>query len=140
MRRPLFIAMIFLLLLRGWVGDVMATEMASTAPRHAQAAIEMIASDAHVESAVAVFYPTSGHLQAVTVASDCADHGKPGPTTEVADTYCQSCPACQACHTVALSSLVGSTASVSLPPALPHSPTAHFASAATALGQKPPIS
>ena len=140
MRHIVLALMIALLPLRGWVGDVMATEMASTAPRHVQVATEIIADRAHSERAAATFDHLSGDAQAAAMPPDCADHGGTGPTTDMADTSCHSCSACQACHTVALSPLLASTASLSMPPTLPPSPAAQFASAVSALGQKPPIS
>ena len=47
---------------------------------------------------------------------------------------------CAACHAVGLSPLFVDTACIAIPLALPHAPSAQFASAMAALGQKPPIS
>ena len=55
MRRPLFIAMIFLLLLRGWVGDAMATGMAAGHLQQAAPATEFIATHIHESGAGAHF-------------------------------------------------------------------------------------
>ena len=150
MRRPLFIAMIFLLLLRGWVGDAMATGMAAGQLHVPSFATEIIAVQAHEARA-------DGHSdhQAVRLAaneplvhltapsSDCNGHAAgqtSDPIAQEAGGHCESCAACQACHAVALSPLACRTASAAAPPALPQSPAARFASAVAALGQKPPIS
>ena len=117
--------MICLLLLRGWVGNVMATEMAA---------------NAYLKAAATQFAHISSEMPMAAATPDCADHGKSGPATELGDTSCQSCSACQACHSLALSTFVGSTDFVSMSPDMPRSPAAQFASAVAALGQKPPIS
>ena len=149
MRRPLFIAMIFLLLLRGWVGDAMATSMAAGQLQGVSLATEIVAVNAHQSRAdghsdhkmaglAANAYMT--HLAAIP--PDCAGHGAgqtSDPMTPEPAVHCESCAACQACHTVALSPLAPNTASISISPALPHSPAAQFASAIATLGQKPPI-
>ena len=142
MRQIIVALMIALLPLRAWVGDAMATEMASGAPAHTQIATEKIASSAHTERAVVAFDHQSSVQPpaAAAAASDCAGHGMHAPATEVTDAPCHSCSACQACHTVALSSSVAHTDSFYKPPALTHAPAAQFASAVAALGQKPPIS
>ena len=150
MRRPLFIAMIFLLLLRGWAGDAMATGMAAGQLHAPSVATEIIAVHAYEARAgghsdhqtvrLAENEPMA-HLAALS--SDCNGHAAGAtsdPTTQEAGGHCESCAACQTCHTVALSPLSCRTASATAPPALPQSPAARFASAIAALGQKPPIS
>ena len=132
--------MICLLLLRSWVGNVMATEMAASEPRHVQIATENIATNAYLEGATSQLAHMPGDMPMAAATPDCADHGKSGPATELGDTSCQSCSACQACHLLALSPFVGSTGFVSMSPDMPRSPAAQFASAVAALGQKPPIS
>ncbi|MBT9506984.1 MAG: hypothetical protein IV109_10320 [Rhodoferax sp.] len=120
MRRPLFIFMILLLLLRGWVGDAMATTMASAKLQSTQIASEMIATGSHCVDHVA-------DQAFESVGQDGTGHGG-------------SCGFCAACHAVGLSPLFVDTACVAIPLALPHAPSAQFASAMAALGQKPPIS
>ncbi|MDP1741606.1 hypothetical protein [Polaromonas sp.] len=149
MRRPLFIAMIFLLLLRGWVGDAMATGMAMGHLQQVSFATEIIATPAHETRAEGHFdHQTAGPAaeslphQAAS-SPDCAGHAAGqayDPLGQEAAGHCESCAACQACHAVALSPLVSSVTALSIPPALPRSPAAQFASAVAALGQKPPIS
>ena len=150
MHRPLFIVMIFLLLLRGWAGDAMATSMAAGQLQEPSSATKIVATYAHGARADGQFdHPLMELTSDVQMAhstvtpADCAGHGA-GQTSEPmspeAAVHCESCAACQACHTVALSPLAPSTVLVTISPALPHSPVAQFASALTALGQKPPIS
>lgn len=150
MRRPLFIAMIFLLLLRGWVGDAMATGMAASQFQWNLNATEFVTAHAHPERAEGHFdHQMTGQagdettVHTVAVPPDCAGHAvgpASGSPTHGASADCESCAACQTCHTVALSPLAPSTASLTIPPAPPHSLAAQFASAVAALGQKPPIS
>lgn len=132
--------MICLLLLRGWVGNVMATEMAASESRHVQIATENIADNAYLETATSKLAHILGDMPTAAATPDCADHSKSGPATELGDTSCQSCSACQACHSLALSTFVGSADFVSMSPDMPRSPAAQFVSAVAALGQKPPIS
>lgn len=144
MRRPLFIAMIFLLLLRGMVGDAMATGMAAGHLQRAAVATEFVAVHAHETRANGHFdHAAESMTHSVATPPDCAGHAAgeaSDPMTPETTGHCESCAACQACNTVALSPLTSNTTSLAIPPALPHSPAAQFASALAALGQKPPIS
>ena len=140
MRHIIVALMIALLPLRAWVGDAMATEMASGAPAHTQIATEKVASSAHSARALVAFDHKSSVQTPAEAAADCAGHGTHAPATDVAAAHCESCSACQACHIVALSPLVTHTDSFYKPPTLTHAPAAQFASAVAALGQKPPIS
>jgi len=81
-RRPFFIFMIALLLLRGWMGEAMATNMAATWLQPAQSATKTIAANAHEAWAQATFnYQTADSgaahaarsTAAMTGAGDCAD-------------------------------------------------------------------
>ena len=154
MRYLVVALMIALLPLRGWTGEVMATEMASSriSNQHEQldGAIELVAGHAHKQGISATFVSekTAFELQKnpfeerntqTAAMHDCESHGKADEAAP-ADGHCDSCAACQACHTVALS-----TAAVSLNLTFssrtrPRPAAAQFASAITALGQKPPIS
>ena len=150
MRIFLFAVMIALLPLRGFAGDVMATEMAiQLAAQHSQ---QNEVRDHHADAtknvaAHADNSGTSGHFdshhetaaaqEAATTANACAGH--------VAAEQCHSsdnhgsCQACQACHTVALSLALNPVQPVFPSSTLPHLAAAQFASAEAALGQKPPI-
>jgi len=154
MRLMLLVLMMALLPLRGWAGEVMATEMASSQVSHQHGqrddVIESIAGQVHkkgisdtFELEKTAFEVAKALLEAnstKTVAMhDCAGDAKGDDATQT-DSRCDVCPACQACHTVALSQLETHGASLAMPVALPHSPAAQFVSAVAALGQKPPIS
>jgi len=144
MRRPFFIAMIFLLLLRGMVGDAMATGMAAGHLQRVSDATEFVAAHVHETRADGHFgHETAAESMTHPAATppDCAGHAAGEASDPMTATgHCESCAACQACNTVALSPVTASTASLAIPPALPRSPAAQFASAVAALGQKPPIS
>lgn len=139
MRHLVLALMIALLPIRGWVGDVMATEMASPKATQPANATKMVAAHAHGAGAEGHFDHVSADAPAAQPAPDCAGHGA-GDSSPAADAHCESCTACQACHTVALSPLIPALHAATAAPALPRSPAAHFASAPAALGQKPPIS
>ncbi|MGC1172422.1 hypothetical protein [Polaromonas sp.] len=145
----MFIAMIFLLLLRGMVGDAMATGMAAGHLQRVAFATEFVAAHSHESRAGGHFdhemtrEPAEPMVHSAAIPPDCAGHASSQVSDPVAPEtagHCESCAACQACNAVALSPLTTRTASLSIPPALPHSPAAQFASAVAALGQKPPIS
>lgn len=139
MRHLLLALMIVLLPLRGWMGDAMATEMASGAAVHLQTATKKVADHVHQAGAAPHFDHVSSQAEAPSAESDCSGHDAANGTS-VADTHCATCTVCQACHTVALSPAAAHGVAVLSPPALQHSPAAQFASAVAALGQKPPIS
>ncbi len=140
MRRFVFVLMIALLLMRGWVGDVMATEMAAGGVQPPPSATKIVASHAHETGAEADF-----HTEVETVATgagtapDCTGHATDDASHD-ADSHCESCAACQACHTVALWVSPPAVNAVFHDRLTPLSGAAQFASADTALRQKPPIS
>jgi hypothetical protein len=120
MRRLVFILMIALLLLRGWVGEAMATEMN---------AMNIIATKAIITLA------TAG-INTNTSMSDCDIH----KTAETESTSKKStCTHCQACHATGLVSTVQTTSFNQVQYAQPLAQTSQFASANIAHSQKPPI-
>ncbi len=153
MRFLVLALMIALVPLRGWAGEVMATEIASSQinQQHEQLhnAIELIACNVHKQGISDTF---KGEKTAFEVPKalletkntktaamhDCEGHAKADAATQT-DSRGDVCPI-QASHTEALSHLETHAASLAIPPGLPHSPAVQFASAVTALGQKPPIS
>lgn len=137
MRHLIFALMIALLPLRGWVGDAMATDMASTHAR--QVAIKTIAESQQGIRAASHFEHNASMQDATQAAPDCAGHDQED-TSSAAIGQCESCPACQACHTVALSPAAARLPLVFHAFPLPPAATYLFASADAALGQKPPIS
>ena len=161
MRIVLFALMIILLPLRGWVSDAMATSMAVA---------QMGASSQVVDSAIksraiqADKTGTSGgfdrenivltaysHVMASSTetandqgefkeaASDCAGHAGNAQDAATSDA-CGSCSACLTCHVSAIQGGTVVLQAFSLPRAAPQLERRHFASADTALSQKPPIS
>lgn len=142
MHRFTFVLMIALLLLRGWMGEAMATGMALTPLQH-QVATQTVATHAHGISAKAHFYhetsaPAAFHE--AQVVHDCGHHPSSNATDPAEPAHCDTCAACQACHTVALTPFAASAHAVFSARALPRAKAAVFASADTARGQKPPIS
>lgn len=154
MRALFLIIMIALLPLRGWAGDVMATEMASSqvvrAHKPVGSATESGASYARIhwdkgtfegeKPAFEVQKPLFEAKDARTLAThNCEGHAKAEESQPVA-ADCDSCAACQACHIVALSAAAVDLALSFSSRGLPRPVAAQFASATAALGQKPPIS
>ena len=151
MRIFLFALMIALLPLRGFAGDVMATEMAiQLAAQHSQQnevrdhhadATKHVATHADHSGASGHFdshHETAAAQEAAATANACAGHVG-AEQCHSSDNH-GSCQACQACHTVALSLALNPVQTVFPSSTLPHLAAAQFASAEAALGQKPPIS
>lgn len=149
MHRWLLILMIALLPLRGWVGDVMAVEMASksfTATENiANYSIPKMANDGfNDKNTVGTHAECPGHADmpnglsasstGTAVLAATAENGN-----EPASGHCNTCSTCQICHTVALTSHMALNPPGFTPHALPATGSIRFASAFTALGQKPPI-
>jgi hypothetical protein len=146
-RRPFFFLLIALLLLRGWMGEAMATDMATTWLQPAQLATKTIAAHAHkywaqatLDHQTANSGPALGHgAAAMAGMSDCADQPL-NADEQPAGAHCSAHAACQACYTA-----TPTTAAAQLPPvfsalARPGDAAARFASADAAPSQKPPIS
>jgi hypothetical protein len=113
MRRFIFILMIALLPLRGWMGEAMATQMATT---------NLIATQA-------INTPANAHFEAENSMSDCDMHKSAKP----------SCTHCQACHATGLVGTTQITSFDKVHYAQPLAETSQFASASIAHSQKPPI-
>jgi len=120
MRYLVVALMIFLLQLRGWTGDAMATHLVTTA-----VSSETGSARTHQKSAL----------------TDCAGHQDSGQAdSSVSKTASgETCQACQACHTVALPSTATIDSVLFVAPSPPLVRAAEFTSADAALGQKPPI-
>jgi hypothetical protein len=134
MRHFVLALMIVLLPLRGWVGDAMATEMATGAPEQSVSSIESGAHHAH--SAMADADPEAKN----SMHADCPDHAASPEDTPQAASGCHSCTACQICHSMALTPSLPQLASAAVSAAQPPAATPLFASAERAPGFKPPIS
>ena len=154
MRIFLFALMIALLPLRGFAGDVMATEMAiQMAAQHVQRnelhdhhadATKNVAG--HADRAAAsgpsgqmdAHHDVVGTQQASAMIDGCPVHAA-AEQCHSSDNH-GSCQSCQACHTVALSLSFTQVEPVFASSRLPNLVAAQFASAEAVLGQKPPIS
>ena len=120
MRRFVFILMIFLLPLRGWMGEAMATEMA---------AMNLVANQATNTLAKA-------SLSSDKSMSDCDMHKTKAADNKPAKSLCTHC---QACHATGLVSTVQITSFNQVQYAQPLAQLSQFASASLAHSQKPPI-
>lgn len=143
MRRFTFVLMIALLLLRGWMGEAMATGMALAPLQPLPSATQTIATHAHQISAQAHFDHATAEPEAFYEAQavhDCSGGPASEDPSHAGPAHCDACAACQACHTVALSPFAASAHAVFSARALPRAKAALFANADTARGQKPPIS
>ena len=136
MRYFVLALMIFLLPLRGWAGDVMATQMAGSA-----IAFEKGSTSTHEMGAKAFFNHQKHSVSISPAAPDC--HEQVVSHSDTADTptndHSSTCAACQSCHTVALSPNSPGLATSFNQPVVGQASAARFTSADAALGQKPPI-
>ena len=160
MRHLVLALMIALLPLRGWVGDAMATTMATAATTATP--IETFATKKSSPDIDPTVVAVSADLTGATSALDHKNtssephqampdcHGQLASQSDTdasasddlassSHDSCQSCLSCQACHTVALSPSALDVIASFASPTLRSAPAATFTSATTALGQKPPI-
>jgi cytochrome c553 len=120
MRSFIFILMIALLPLRGWMGEAMATQMAAINIVAAQATNTRATADISLEKSM----------------PDCDMH----KVTKADSSETQStCTHCQACHATGLVSAVQITSFDQVHYAQPLAQNSQFASASIAHSQKPPI-
>jgi len=128
MRVVLLILLIALAPLRGMANELMATRMATT-----------LAMSASAPAAAGDTHATNPHCEEMAQAPHHS--GEPVPVTTVAEfDGCENCSLCQMCASTALPAelrlaLSGFGSDMQVP-----TRTDHFASALTALAQKPPIS
>ncbi len=123
MRRFIFLLMIALLPLRGWMGEAMATEMAAT---------NLIATKA-------INTPATADINTIKSISDCDMHKSNASDTTVTMTEKPSCTHCQACHATGLINTVQIASFDQVQYAQPLAQASQFASASIANSQKPPI-
>jgi len=143
MRHLVFALMILLLPLRGWAGDAMATQMAGMSVT--ANATETGAARANGMQPAASFDHQNQAFEATPALPDC--HQRAAEQSETitsansakGNDTCGTCQACQACHTLALSPSPTEVVTSDSSPQLRPTPAAAFTSAASALGQKPPI-
>jgi hypothetical protein len=123
MRRFIFILMIALLPLRGWMGEALATEMS---------AMYLIANQA-------TNTPAKADIGKNTSMSDCDMHKAANPHTTGTSETKSTCTHCQACHATGLVSTVQIVSIEQVQYAPPLAQNSQFASANIAHSQKPPI-
>ena len=141
MRHLILALLIALLPLRGWAGDVMATQMAASVVSIEAVAIETKAVNAHEMGGKASFIHQKQMFESSNVTSDCHEQLSSHQDTSNATNseHCATCPACQVCHTVALSPPSLDVTISFASPQLGQTSASIFTSADAALGQKPPI-
>ena len=120
MRRFIFIVMIVLLPLRGWMGEAMATEMAAMNIAATKAANTSVKIDSPMQKSM----------------SNC-DMSK--VKTVESTTTKQACNYCQACHTTGMAATVEISSFNKIRFAQPLVQAHSYTSASLAFGQKPPI-
>ena len=151
MRHLVLALMIFLLPLRGWMGDAMATDMAIDMATGLVSATKTIAASAYKTSLNDQFeYKSASYVaptSAVQVHPDCGGHASASveavlsqDTHDAQDGHCTPCQSCQACHTVALSPPVAKSMAIFNFKGQPDAAALPFVNADAALSKKPPIS
>ncbi|MBC7548003.1 MAG: hypothetical protein H7224_05085 [Polaromonas sp.] len=149
MRLLLFILMLTLLPLRGWMGDAMATGMAVAELRAAaspKSTIHSIATSPGKSGPSIGFDEKNLSKVDVSAASvlsstpDCAGHTVADNMATDDDGHCTPCAACGACHSASMSTTDPQWASAVHGTAPKASQADAFFSADAALRQKPPIS
>ncbi len=139
--------MIALLPLRGWAGEIMATQMGAEAlhsPKTLTASSKAIATTYIANGAISTGaegqFDHETMAVAVATTVDCPEHARPAAQGSLSPTKCHDCSICQAWHVVALELV---PLADGLAPLLRQQPTftpASFTSAERTLGVKPPIS
>jgi hypothetical protein len=134
MRRFIFILMIALLPLRGWMGEAMATQMATT---------NLIASQAINTPAGAAFDTKTGTSPLLSSMSampaGCEMHANAALDSADASAPTKTCTDCQSCHAAGLLCTVHIISGITTHNPAPAAHVSLFVSANLALGQKPPI-
>jgi hypothetical protein len=150
MRRWLFVLLVVLLPLRGWVGGAMAGEMLARHVAAAQAASQPASQATHAQAPAAAAH-AAHHAAAAVPPHDCAGHGHAHPPAhertaakahapQLPDPGCVTCASCQACSSVALGVALPALPLVAFGHATPRAVPPLFASAEPRLGDKPPRS
>lgn len=165
MRRLFLLLMIVLLPLRGWIGDAMAIEMSQSMSPVASSLVSSLAAsktDNNTKLIANYLYLTwekdhFGTHETKTVTAECpghasklpvaaagsdafATHSEGAPAAEEPPMgHCSTCSVCQICHSVVLASWQNASPAVLTAQTLPLTSSTPFASAFTALCQKPPI-
>ena len=126
MRRFIFILMIALLPLHGWMGEAMATEMA---------AMHLIATQA-LKTPSSADFKVIKSLGSMSSMNNCDMHKTQAAEQTSAESTCTDC---QACHATGWLNTVQIISLDEVRYAQPLTPSRQYASANLALSQKPPI-
>ncbi len=138
MRRWLFVLLILLLPLRGWVGDAMAMPMPMALPGQYHALASGATLHADGDSGLTPIY---GNPDASSAADDCGAHSAAQDTGDESDAvHPEACAMCQTCHTVAVLQPADFSAVVQVNSMSPAAAMQFVVSAELALPLKPPIS
>jgi hypothetical protein len=149
MRMLLFILMLTLLPLRGWMGDAMATGMAvaelqaSVSAKNVDGAMHSVAGSAINVGTESTFHSKntlSPPDAPIAAASDCAGHMGAEDSAAADMDHCTPCSACGACHSASMSAIALPWGASLHGAVLTARPDDAFFSADAASGQKPPIS
>lgn len=142
MRRLVFILMIALLPLRGWMGEAMATEMATMHLIATQ--VINTPANANLDTKKGVSSSFSG-MSASAMPADCEMHANAtsdsSNASNAADASAagQTCTNCQSCHAAGLVCTVHIISAITTHTPAPAAHVSLYASAKLALSQKPPI-
>lgn len=139
MRRLIFVLMIALLPLRGWMGEAMATEMATMHLIAGQAINTPANANFGTKTAASASFSS---MSASAMPADCEMHANAASEASGASDASasnQTCTDCQSCHAAGLVTSVQITSAVTLHNPAPVAHVSLFVSANLALGQKPPI-
>ena len=130
MRRFIFILMIALLPLHGWMGEAMATEMA---------AMHLIATQA-VKTPSSADFKVIKSLGSMSSMNNCDMQRMQASEPSFDESSAKSsCTDCQACHATGWLNSVQVMSLDEVRYAQPLTPSRQYASASLALSQKPPI-
>jgi hypothetical protein len=139
MRIMVLAFMIFLLPLRGWMGDAMAMAMVPTTLHPTHHATKLVADTGLMTASETGFSVRT----ASSMPSDCNAHLSPDEHPSDGsqqDDDCSVSASCQICHSIALTAPLPLLAPARLPSAQPQIAARHYASAERTPGFKPPIS
>ena len=139
MSRFIFILMIALLPLRGWMGEAMATTMAANQISVNKISMIQIATNNIAKKPTNT--PATDEFTQKNGLADCDMHKLQKLNVSGEESSANpSCTHCQACHATGLVNTVKINSITSAHSAQPLAFSSQYASASIALGQKPPIS
>ncbi|HMS27852.1 MAG TPA: hypothetical protein PKC80_10840 [Burkholderiaceae bacterium] len=136
MRRVVFIMMIALIPFRGWLGEAMATQMASELVHQTQTQITI---NNIAPQAINTPHTAENHHNMVASKPACAMHHASADTDSQTPAKKATCDNCQACHANGLVAHMPRIAHIATQHGAPVSPHIIYASATPTRAQKPPL-